>query len=391
MEHVRRACDVLLVGAGLSNGLIALEIARRRPELSIVMIDPEGLDAARSHTWCLFESDVGAGAWSRLELQHRWPDYTVSFPGLRRQLTTPYGCLTGEGLAHRLSAIPGLAIVKGRAVEIDADGAVLEGGARWDAPQVVDGRGARASRHIVLGHQKFVGLELDLRRPHDLVRPTVMDARVAQGGDYRFIYVVPTGERRVLIEDTRYADTPDLDVASLEAAVLRYARAQRWSVGEVVRREWGVLPVALDGDIAAYWSELPFSVARVGLGGAFFHPTTGYSLPDAVAVAELVADHVDLPAAALAARVRRRSIQLWRERGFYRLLNRMLFRAARPNERYQVLERFYGLPQPLIERFYAARSTLADKARILSGRPPVPVWRALKAAPPAWRSAHADS
>ena len=391
MEHVRQACDVLLVGAGLSNGLIALEIARRRPELSITMVDAQGLDAARTHTWCLFESDVGAESWSRLELQHSWPGYAVSFPGLRRQLTTPYGCLTGEGLARRLAAIPGLRVVKGRVVDVDAGGAVLDGGARWEARQIVDGRGARASRHITLGHQKFVGLELELRRPHDLARPTVMDATVAQGGDYRFIYVVPTGERRVLVEDTRYADAPDLDVATLEAAVLRYARGQRWSLGEVVRREMGVLPVALDGDIAAYWSELPFSVARVGLGGAFFHPTTGYSLPDAVAVAGLVADHLDLPPEALAAAVRRRSIRLWRERGFYRLLNRMLFRAARPGERYRVLERFYSLPQSLIERFYAAQSTLSDKARILSGRPPVPIWRALKAAPPAWRSAHAGS
>ena len=33
--------------------------------------------------------------------------------------------------------------------------------------------------------------------------------------------------------------------------------------------------------------------------------------------------------------------------------------------------------QPLIERFYAAESTLGDKARILSGKPPVPLGAAL--------------
>jgi lycopene beta-cyclase len=42
-----------------------------------------------------------------------------------------------------------------------------------------------------------------------------------------------------------------------------------------------------------------------------------------------------------------------------------------------VLERFYRLPQPLIERFYAGEATLADKARILAGKPPVPIRRAL--------------
>ncbi|MFC7552947.1 lycopene cyclase family protein [Pseudoroseomonas wenyumeiae] len=68
---------------------------------------------------------------------------------------------------------------------------------------------------------------------------------------------------------------------------------------------------------------------------------------------------------------------MWQRRAFFRRLNRMLFRAARPGQRYRVLERFYGLPQPLIERFYAAEPSLMDKLRILSGRPPVPVLAAL--------------
>jgi len=44
-----------------------------------------------------------------------------------------------------------------------------------------------------------------------------------------------------------------------------------------------------------------------------------------------------------------------------------------------VLERFYRLPEPLIGRFYAGRSTFRDKARILAGRPPVPIGRAIRA------------
>jgi lycopene beta-cyclase len=46
-----------------------------------------------------------------------------------------------------------------------------------------------------------------------------------------------------------------------------------------------------------------------------------------------------------------------------------------------VLERFYRLPQPLIQRFYAGRAGLADKARILIGKPPVPIGAALKVMP----------
>ncbi|RIV93332.1 lycopene cyclase family protein, partial [Aurantiacibacter xanthus] len=84
----------------------------------------------------------------------------------------------------------------------------------------------------------------------------------------------------------------------------------------------------------------------------------------------------------------------WRAMGFYRLLGRMLFGAALPEERYRVFERFYRLPERLIERFYAGRSTLADRARVLAGKPPVPVSRAVAAltrpAPPLRVPEHKD-
>ena len=55
----------------------------------------------------------------------------------------------------------------------------------------------------------------------------------------------------------------------------------------------------------------------------------------------------------------------------------MLFGAAPPDLRYRVLQRFYRLDPGLIERFYAGESTMADKLRILSGKPPVPLGAAV--------------
>jgi len=57
----------------------------------------------------------------------------------------------------------------------------------------------------------------------------------------------------------------------------------------------------------------------------------------------------------------------------------MLFRAAEPEERYRILERFYRLDAGLIARFYAGQSSLLDRARVLAGKPPVPVGRAWQA------------
>ena len=58
----------------------------------------------------------------------------------------------------------------------------------------------------------------------------------------------------------------------------------------------------------------------------------------------------------------------------------MLFLAGRPKDRWQVMQRFYGLPAGLIERFYAGSNPWHDRARILIGKPPVPVGEAMRAA-----------
>jgi len=180
-----------------------------------------------------------------------------------------------------------------------------------------------------------------------------------------------------MVEDTYYTDSPVLDRPELKRRIADYIRSRGWTVTAVVAEEEGVLPIALDGDIDAFWADGE-PVARAGLLGALFHPVTGYSLPDAVRLARLITTLEDLSSAALRTMTEAHSKDLWRDRAFYRLLNRMLFRAADPGERWRVFQRFYGLSDGVLRRFYAGRSTLLDKARILTGKPPVPFGRALR-------------
>jgi lycopene beta-cyclase len=91
----------------------------------------------------------------------------------------------------------------------------------------------------------------------------------------------------------------------------------------------------------------------------------------------MIAKLDDLSGPAIADAMHKFAKARWDQGGFYRLLDRMLFRAATPGTRYQVLQRFYGLRPSLIQRFYAGNTTFLDKARILSGKPPVPIHRAM--------------
>src|SRR5690606_24967453 len=148
-----------------------------------------------------------------------------------------------------------------------------------------------------------------------------------------------------------------LDHESLREGVLAYAKNLGLRVRSIVRQESGVLPLPGTASASPVTRD---GVMAGGYQGGFYHPTTGYSFPLAVRVAEAVAR---APVAEL-----RHQLQLLarvesRQQRYVALLNRLLFGAFAPEERVFVLERFYRLPAPTIRRFYALTLTPHDRAR----------------------------
>jgi lycopene beta-cyclase len=371
--------DVILAGGGLAASLIALRLKARQSDLHVILLERDGRIGGE-HTWCHFDTDVSPeiGTWLAPLIVHRWPGYDVRFPAHARELTTPYRAVTSGRLNEVIMELLGLDAWLNVDVREVTPGQVWLGDGRvLTAPLVIDARGARRSPHLALGWQKFLGREVRLAAPHGLARPTVMDATVPQLDGYRFLYVLPTGSDRLLIEDTRYSDGADLDRAAIALDIDAYAAGRGWTIAATLREEDGVLPIALAGDIDAYWRGAAPGVPEAGLRSALFHPTTGYSLPDAARLADAIAGVRELTSATVRDLVEATSKTVWKSRGYYRLLNRMMFRACAPAERYRVLERFYRLSQPLVQRFYAGEAGLGDKVRILTGKPPVPIGRAM--------------
>jgi lycopene beta-cyclase len=371
--------DLILVGGGLANGLLAYRLRQCRPELRVLLVEQDRR-LGGNHTWSFFGTDLTPAQqrWIAPFVEHTWPFYEVAFPNHRRRIDTIYASFTSDRFHCVLSESLGDAVRLGASVTaIDGAGITLAGGERLDAGGVIDGRGYRPCASLVLGFQKFTGQVVELAENHDLQGPIIMDATIAQQGNFRFFYVLPLSRRRLLIEDTRYSDRPNLDPQGDVDEIAGYAHSRGWRIQRVLRRETGVLPVALAGDVASLWADSG-DVALSGMRAGLFHATTGYSLPDAVRVADLLGTLQHLDSASLRATVSSYAGGHWLRQRFYRLLNRMLFRAADPGERYRVFERFYRLPQGLIERFYAGRLTRYDQLRILTGKPPVPFFRALK-------------
>lgn len=387
------AHDVVIVGGGLAGGLIALALHRHAPGCRFVLIEA-GRTLGGHHRWSWFATDIRPQSRELMAgfAVNGWDEgYEITFPGYGRTLPTAYRSLaSAEFHAKLISELPADRVLLGaKADTLDAGGVTLTDGTRINAKRVIDCRPFRASPHLAGGWQVFLGQQFRCEEPHGLTRPVIMDASVDQiaphgnGAAYRFVYVLPLSPTEVFVEDTYYADQPKMDAEVLKGRVAEYARRKGWK-GEVVDSEAGILPVISGGDFDAALSAMAIpGVALAGARGGFSHPLTSYTLPfavdNALAIARLLAARPDLTGDQLAAFCQRRAKRHWRATGYYRMLSRMLFEAAEPDKRVVVFEHFYALRGNLVERFYAGRSTLPDQLRILTGKPPVSISRAIRA------------
>ena len=370
--------DIAIVGGGLAGGLLAYALSVRRPDLRVRVIEREAA-LGGNHIWSFFGADTSPEDRWIVDpfVDHRWPGYDVRFPAHKRTFDEPYHSLRSERFDARLRALlPPATFVTGDVVSLTTTRVQLSDQSTIEARGVIDARGATPGDALDMGWQKFLGQELRTSAPHGLTQPLVMDATVEQHDGFRFVYTLPLAPDRLFVEDTYYSDDRDIDAPVLRTRIADYARAQGWPVAEVVGEEQGALPVTIGGDFEAYWSA-GGEAGKIGTRAARFHGATGYSLPQAVASAAAIVAMPNLSGASLATILHEQARAAWKAGGYYRLLNKMAFRAADPAQRFKIYERFYRLSPGLIARFYAGRSTPYDKLRILAGKPPVPIGRAL--------------
>ncbi len=358
--------DYLIVGGGLVGGLIALALRQIQPRASVAILEREERPAG-NHTWAYHASDVPPAAddFIRSLAVANWPGYRVRFPGYERDVPSPYSVISAERLTTALEEGGFEVVTRAEAVGIGADRVEVSDGTAWSGSCVIDARGPSHDRSPAAGYQKFVGLEVETDHPWPHVLPTVMDADVPQSDGYRFVYVLPFGTTRVMVEDTYFSDNPQLDRPLLRERIGEYLRSRGVASWRVIREEAGVLPMP--------WSGSPIRIdptgpLAAGYCGGWFHPATGYSLPLAVRLALSIAAVPPEQAHTAAASLARRLAPRLR---FGRFLNRLLFTLVTPAQRWQVFRRLYrSLPDAAMNRFYACEFGCVDAGRLLLGWPP---------------------
>lgn len=369
--------DLILVGGGLANALVAWRLLQTRPDVAFVLLEA-GPTIGGNHTWSFHGTDVTKAQleWLWVLTSKSWPSHDVIFHTGARRLGGGYHSIRSEDFHWKLAERLGERLrVKAKVVAQTATSVTLASGETLEARGVIDGRGFSSAPAWPCGYQKFLGLDVELEQPHGLEVPLLMDGRVDQHGAFRFLYLLPWDERRVLVEDTSYADDASLDLPALRSRIAHYLAERRLSVKAVLREEAAALPIPLSG--AAPRLDRP----TIGVAAGLFHATTGYSLPFAVSMADALATQPSFDALALTAWLQRESDRHWASQGFFRLLNRMLFRGAEPERRVKIFESFYAHDEALIGRFYAGALTRWDVLKVLArGAPTVPGPRAVRAA-----------
>ena len=251
--------DMAIVGGGLAGGLAALAVHRAHPQMRIALFEA-GENFGGNHRWSWFSSDLDDEGAALLGPFHKteWAGgYEVFFPGHARRLSSAYRSLASRDFDATLRReLPQEAIrARSRAVALAANGITLDNGEHISARTVVDCRDFQPSPHLRGGWQVFMGRHLRTHAPHDVDRPIVMDAKVAQHDAFRFVYTLPLAADELFVEDTYYQDSPVLDRAALSSRIDRYCEAMGWH-GEPVAFETGVLPVVTGGDLARYQREV---------------------------------------------------------------------------------------------------------------------------------------
>ena len=364
---VRAKKDGLLIaGAGLAGCLVALAMAKLRPEVPILLVE-EGESFAAGRTWPFFEADLPPEQRWLVErlIAASWPGYYLLFPGHQRNIKAAMHLITGETLerAVREALRPEQYRLGTKIVAVREDELVLLGGEKLKWSGAIDARGAANLSMLRLGWRKFVSRQYRFEAPHKLDRPVLIDATVEQWDGCRFAVCLPLGEDRMLVEDVHYAAGPVLDAEAAAARINGYVMKRGWKPAEIERQSEGAIPVPFGGDFDAFWRVGGARVAKLGLRGGFFHPVTGQSVADAVRTALMVAEQREMDGAALHDIAEEEATRSWKAREFYRTVSERLIGGG-PEGCRSALEAMYRLDPAIIARFHGLKTGTIDRMRI---------------------------
>jgi lycopene beta-cyclase len=390
--------DIILAGGGLSGLTLAIELGKRDffQNKSILIIERDAKQQ-NDRTWCFWATEaedlppVLFRSWDHCLFYGAQGEKRLKMPPFRYHMVR--GIDFYNWAAAEIAQFPNIQRIQAEILNLEEKGAVhTDQGvftAEWvfnsaiTPTELVPKASAlypkpafsipNAPQEKTKAHtwflQHFKGWIIETPLPRfDTNTATLMDFRIDQKGDTRFVYVLPFSETKALVEYTVFS--PALCTAAEYQAELQHYVQHFLKIDEfnVVEEEFGVIPMTDFGFSPAQQGK----IIHIGTAGGFVKGSSGYAFKRTRRKLQQFTEAW--------ARTGTPNMRLLRSSYRFRLYDSIMLRVLRdqlyPGKAF-FSKLFYKRPAPIIFRFLDEDSTFTEDLRVIASPPPLPFLRAL--------------
>lgn len=370
--------DLVIIGGGCAGLSLASKLSEYGEKTPKVLILEQRKNYTNDRTWCFWDIDHPAyqslvsHAWSTFELANQ--QRTYAFDCSQHQYLMLESQHFYEALIKQISTHPKIQLMRGQEVQF----APLNTAQGWHittahttctAKQVIDTRPPKKMnpQDSVLW-QSFVGYEIQTQS--DCFSPEKMvlmdfDPTFEQG--LAFIYILPTSEKKALIEYTVFSENiiPKQQlITRLKKSITQKVDRQPY---ELLRVEHGTLPMGYG--LTQQYKTSTYLYAGLFAGAA--RPSSGYAFQRIQSWANKCAQSI-VNQQKLYALPKERWVQSFMDGLFLNVIKRDSTRAASLFE-----DLFNRCEFNTVVKFMSDHATLSDYFRIIKSLPPSPFIKAL--------------
>ncbi|MGB3589551.1 MAG: lycopene cyclase family protein [Tunicatimonas sp.] len=279
--------DIILAGGGAAGLSLLYHLLHSNwRDRKILLIDQEPKNQ-NDRTWCFWETEPGP---FESIVHQQWQRMYFRSPSFSQRLNLqPYcykmirGINFYQHVHQTLADFPNVTVANEEVRElweIDELAGVTTDQSTYTSPWVFSSlrneyEGERTNGHQYL-LQHFKGWEIRTHQPHfNPQEATLMDFRIDQQGDCRFMYVLPTDEQTALVEYTIFSAqllNPERYNQELRKYMPQYLGLTDADY-QVVHEEFGVIPMT---DMT-YPKKQGERIIRIGTAGGATKASTGYT------------------------------------------------------------------------------------------------------------------
>lgn len=275
--------DYIIAGGGLAGLSLAYYLSKSPlRDRSILIIDKDA-KTSNDRTWCFWEQGTGPFEPILFQVWDSVDFYSDTFSGALDLGAYRYKMLRGidfyQHIAQTLAAFPNIERVEAtinRIADTPQGGFVIADDQPYIADFVFDSTYPLQlnlpQHHNLLQH--FKGWVIKTEKPcFTALQPRMMDFRIEQLGECRFMYILPFDAQTALVEYTLFSphllSETDYDNA-LRQYISQFLDTGAYQIQEI---EFGVIPMS-DEPTTENPSE---HIVRIGTAGGYTKSSTGYT------------------------------------------------------------------------------------------------------------------